>query len=377
MGTFPSPDGSLSEALQGFDEFPEWMWRNTETRALLEWIADFNHGADEAVRWYGLDLQGSLRAPAEEVVRYAEGLDPEFAAELRQGLAPFLECECPRDLGRRLATRELGERMQAEGKAPPEGWRSCIHPQQLQATLERLLATLQRRNRDDFAFLAPVEEALNSEQSLDVLLSGQEYQRKRFSDEGITWNLRDQFMVSTVMRLVEHLSVYSSSPPDEAGPGIVIWAHNSHIGDARASDRGRAVAHWNLGHMIRETFGGYSTFHLGFTTHGGELHAAPDWSKPGQTFTLRPPLKNSWEEALHQQTLRSREERPDADIAGLLWQCGETRCACPGATLLHRLVGVVYRPESERESHYTIAELSEMYDAVVHVDTTRPLTPEL
>jgi len=381
-GTFPSEDSSLAQALQGFSEFPKWMWRNKETVDLLEWIASFNRSTGEAVRWYGLDLQGSLRAPAESVVRYAEMLDATFAEELRRELRPFLEHESPSELGRRLAMRERDGRLRVMAQHPvqdlPTPGEGDIDPVHLQQTLERLLAAMQVRNRDDFAFMCPVEEALSAEQCLDVLLSGQEYYRKQYTDSEVTWNLRDQHMAATVVRLAEHLEVHSTAQPGAQPPGIVIWAHDSHIGDARASDRGKTAGQWNLGHMIRETFGAYNTFLLGFTTHDGEVLAATEWGGPARTLQLRPPFGNSWESALHSRTLELQQETDSstqAATAGLLWPCGETKCACNDTTLWHRLVGVVYKPESELRSHGSAVELSDMYDAVVHVDTTTPVAP--
>lgn len=208
-GTCPSHDASLREALEGFSEFPKWVWRNQDTTNLLQWLQAFNSTASEPVRWYGLDVQGSLREPAEFAIRYAENLDPAFGHELRCELQPFLKYATPSELGRSLAMREECDRLRAAGQVPPANVSAAagVNPTQLEVTLERLLATMQRRNRDDFAFLCPIEEALAAEQCLDVLLAGQEYYRKQYSDVGVTWNLRDQHMVSTVMRLAEHLEV--------------------------------------------------------------------------------------------------------------------------------------------------------------------------
>lgn len=374
-GTFPSPHVSLNEVLQSFSEFPSWMWRNKETLELLKWLADFNASTPgEPVRWYGLDVQGSLRTPAEEVVKYADMLDPAFAQELRENLEPFLVCKSSAELGWRLAVREAGEQLLAAGR----GDEAAPHPGKLQSTLERLLAEMQRRNRDEFAFLCPVEEALAAEQCLDVLLSGQEYYRKQYSDSGVTWNLRDQHMTSTVMRLVEHLEVYSEGPQGGAPPGIVIWAHNSHIGDARATDRGKRAGHWNLGHMVRETFGPDVTFLLGFTTHEGEVHAAPDWSWPARNYLLQAAQRGSWEAEFHDATALLQEQQDSQDegdpVVGFLWPCGRV-AAFHGVALPHRFIGVIYRPEHEQQSHISLAEISEMYDAVLHVDITTALAP--
>eukprot|EP00811_Abedinium_folium_P033180 NODE_6163_length_1699_cov_5.312977.p1 GENE.NODE_6163_length_1699_cov_5.312977~~NODE_6163_length_1699_cov_5.312977.p1 ORF type:complete len:345 (-),score=78.08 NODE_6163_length_1699_cov_5.312977:236-1270(-) len=278
------------------------------------------------------------------------------------------------------------------GQMPPTNvslGASAVDPAQLEFTLERLLATMQRRNRDDFAFMSPVEEALSAEQCLDVLLSGQEYYRKQYSDAGITWNLRDQHMVSTVMRLAEHLEIHSTSPPGAPPPGIVIWAHNSHIGDARATDHGKSAGQWNLGHMVRETFGAEQTFLLGFSTHDGEVYAAHEWGQPGRKVPLRPAMGGSWEDALQQESARLRDavtvvsatgaapKSAAATVEGVLWPCG-----APGqpqelreASLLHRLVGVVYKPNSERESHCSATELCDMYDAVLHIGSTTAVEP--
>ena len=352
-GTFPSEDETLEQAMGGFVDFPGWVWRNEEMRRLLEWISAFNASVEEPVRFYGLDLQGSLQSAAEDVVGYADRLDPDFAAELRAELRTFLTSASSLELGLSLAQGELQPGLEGAG----------TDRVRLQRRLEHLLATMQRRNRDDFAFLCPVEEALSAEQNLDVLLSGQEYYAKHHTDGGVTWNLRDQHMVSTVMRLLEHLEVHSAAPPGAPPPGIVVWAHNSHIGDARATDRGRSGGQWNLGHMVRETFGTDVTYLLGLTTAGGEVYAAPEWGQPGQRSPLRPPAEGSWEAALREGTLALRDERQDGSVAGLFWPCGGDAAAArwPEAratTKSHRLVGVVYRPEQERAVHMSEAELT-------------------
>jgi len=295
-------------------------------------------------------------------------LDPTFAQKLRHGLAPFFAHSSSSLLGKALAEEENRSRS-GRGGAPTG--------QELERTLEALLSEMQRRNRDDFAFLCPVEEALSAEQCLDVLLSGQEYYRKQYTDGGVTWNLRDQHMVSTIMRLAEHLDVHSTQPPGSPPPGVVIWAHNSHIGDARASDRGKVAGHWNLGHMVRETFGADQTFLLGFTTYDGAVHAAAEWGQDGSRHELKPAQSDSWEGALHEQTLRLRATSgiPSESVAGISWCCGAPSSSIAASeTLPHRLVGVVYKPEAERESHCSLVEIGAMYDAVLHVETTTPVT---
>ncbi len=169
-----------------------------------------------------------------------------------------------------------------------------------------------------------------------------------------SWNVRDRHMAETLDRLLEHL-----------GPGskIIVWAHNSHLGDARATDMGRG-GELNLGQLVREKYGG-SSFLLGFTTYSGEVTAASNWDEPAERKIVRHALAGSYEALFHETSL--------GDF--FLSLRGDPMRKVLSTPMLERAIGVIYRPETERLSHYFEARLAEQFDAIIHIDRTRALIP--
>jgi erythromycin esterase-like protein len=188
--------------------------------------------------------------------------------------------------------------------------------------------------------------------------NAEQYYRTMFAGAVSSWNVRDSHMADTVDALIKHLD--RSAPPAK----IVIWEHNSHIGDARATDMGEAGEH-TVGQLIRQRHGRDAVL-IGFTTYTGEVSAADDWDQPVDRKRVRPALRGSYEELMHEAglpqfylTMRDRAELAEA--------LREPR--------LERAIGVIYRPQTERQSHYFRARLSDQFDAVIHFDVTRALEP--
>jgi erythromycin esterase-like protein len=174
-----------------------------------------------------------------------------------------------------------------------------------------------------------------------------------------SWNLRDAHMVETLNALVGHLSRHG----DEAK--VVVWAHNSHLGDARATEMGRG-GEWNVGQLVREQHG-ERAYLIGFTTHTGSVTAATNWGDAAQFKRVNGSLPSSWERLFHDANPASRywlNLRDDASLRDAL--SGER---------LERAIGVIYRPETERVSHYFSASITDQFDAVIHIDETRALQP--
>jgi erythromycin esterase-like protein len=179
-----------------------------------------------------------------------------------------------------------------------------------------------------------------------------------FRGRVLSWNLRDRHMMETLVRLSEHLARTGPTPVK-----VVVWAHNSHLGDARATELSDS-GEFNLGELCRERFGD-AAFLLGFTTHRGTVTAATDWDAPARRREVVPALPGSYESLFH------AVDRPRF----LLFPRRGKGVTVPPEPLLERAIGVVYRPETERESHYFEARLSAQFDAVVHLDETTAVEP--
>jgi len=165
-----------------------------------------------------------------------------------------------------------------------------------------------------------------------------------------TWNLRDRHMAEMLHRLAAHLEARFGRAR------IAVWAHNSHLGDARATDRAR-YGEWNLGQLVRERYTGTAVL-FGFTTYSGTVAAASDWGEEHETKRVRPALPGSWEALFHETGI------PRFFLAAAEMERGER---------LERAIGVIYRPETERASHYFDARLADQFDGILHIDETRAI----
>src|SRR5205807_4286898 len=198
-------------------------------------------------------------------------------------------------------------------------------------------------------------EAFSAEQNAILVRDAEQYYRTMFGSDVRSWNLRDTHMADTLDRLLNFL-----------GPAakVVVWAHNSHLGDARATEMGRR-GETNLGQLVRERYD-TGCFNIGFTTFSGEVTAAPNWDEPAQRMQIRLALAGSYERIFHDTDL--------GDFLLILKRDSALSEALAGS-LLERAIGVIYRPDTERVSHYFQAALSKQFDAVIHIDRTRALIP--
>jgi erythromycin esterase-like protein len=328
----PSPPG----AEPPFRRFPTWMWRNTEIAALAAWMRGWNAGrapADQA-GFYGLDLY-NLGASVETVLRYLDGVDPEAAAVARERygcLTPWMEE--PADYGRMALTR---------GYAPCE-----------EGAVKTLRDLLEKRR--DYA-AADGEAFLDAAASARLVKNAEEYYRVMYYGGARSWNLRDTHMFETLCALLE-----AKGPQAKA----VVWAHNSHIGNAAFTDMGERGEH-NIGQLCRERFGDEAAL-IGFGTHTGTVACATDWDGPMEVKRVNPSRPDSYERLAHDTgiprfLLDLREGMPEPLRAAL----EEAR--------LERFIGVIYRPETERWSHYSDCTLPGQFDAYAWFDETRAVTP--
>lgn len=332
-------DQTAQEALGDFQRFPKWMWRNADTQAFVAWLRDHNerHPQDGA-GFYGLDLY-SLHRSMNAVVDYLEGVDPDAARRARERYACF---------------EMFGPDPQLYGYATERG---VTEPCEEQAWQQ--LTELQRREAElTRGDLLAGDEHFHAEQNARLALNAETYYRSMFRGRDESWNLRDTHMADTLAALDEHLSARGEPAR------IVVWAHNSHLGDARASAMGWERGELNLGQLTRERWPD-QTFIIGQTTAGGTVFASDDWDAPGRIKEVRPPLPGSLEEQLHAAGqdafwLPLHDPEVQADL---------------GEGHLQRFIGVIYRPDTERWSHYVHTRPAAMYDAVLHFDTTTALSP--
>ncbi len=320
-----------------FTRFPTWMWRNREFDDFVTSLRQINSGrpADEMVSFYGLDIY-SLHASISEVLKYLDRVDPQAAEQARARYA----CLTP-----------WSHEPAAYGRAAlSRGYAMCEEPvvRMLVDLLEKKLE-YSARDGDDF---------FDAAQNARVVANAERYYRLMYYGSHISWNLRDQHMFETLQAILDH-----AGPDSKA----VIWAHNSHIGDARFTDMGQEREELNIGQLCRQEFGDDCAL-IGFGTHTGEVAAASDWDGPMEIKAIRPSRPDSYEYLSHQVGVERflfdlRDEAP----AGL-------RNVLP-EQLLERFIGVIYRPETERWSHYSHATLARQFDAWVWFDRTQAVTP--
>jgi erythromycin esterase-like protein len=195
------------------------------------------------------------------------------------------------------------------------------------------------------------DDAFFAEQNARLVRNAERYYRAMFRGREESWNLRDHHMADTLDALCTHLHA------DGRPAGIVVWAHNSHLGDARATEMSRR-GELNLGQLVRERVGD-DVLSVGLTTYEGLVTAASDWDGPAELKRVRPALEGSWEHELHQRGLSAFLLDTD-ELAG---------------RRLQRAIGVIYRPATERRSHYFHARIADQFDTVIHIDRTRAVEP--
>jgi erythromycin esterase-like protein len=338
-----SDDRSDVKALAGFERFPTWMWRNRDVLHFVSWLRDYNGDTDRKAGFYGLDLY-SLFASMDAVIDFLNEVDPEAAKRARFRYACF---------------EQFGEDSQAYGYSAGFGLTPTCEDQAVQQ-----LVDVQRRAAEQPSAGGgiPEDELFYAEQNARLVKNAEEYYRTMFRGRVSSWNLRDRHMAETLDALLAHFDRKGARSGERTR--AVVWAHNSHIGDARATSMGE-MGEWNLGQLVRERFGDEARL-VGFTTYTGTVTAASDWDEPPALKRVRPALPGSIEALLHDASA--------ADFLLPLRGRAELSSAL-AAPRLERAIGVVYRSESERVSHYFDARLPQQFDAVIHFDTSQAVEP--
>ncbi|HTN34127.1 MAG TPA: erythromycin esterase family protein [Marinobacter sp.] len=318
-----------------FARFPTWMWRNEEVRGFVDWLREYNASRDPGARvaFHGLDLY-SLYQSIDAVLEYLEDVDSAAAAAARKDydcLSPYKPD--PAEYGRRVEGADFA---------------NC------QAPVAAVLHNLQAQQHEYAKHGA--ERFLNAVQNARLVVSAEAYYRSLYDESHSSWNLRDTHMFDTLEALLAHHG---------KGSRGVVWAHNSHLGDSRATEMSRR-GELNVGHLCRQWFGD-AAYLIGFGTNTGTVAAAADWDAPMEIKTLRPVLPESYEWLCH-----------ETGLAGFLLSLGqgadsEVRCSL-STPRLQRAIGVIYRPDTERASHYFETELPRQFDEYIWIDHSHAVT---
>jgi protein-L-isoaspartate(D-aspartate) O-methyltransferase len=318
-----------------FARFPTWMWRNVEVREFVDWLRNHNHGlsAKKRVAFHGLDLY-SLYSSIRAVLQYLDEVDPSTAEVARERYGCLTPWQTdPATYGRAALTGS---------------YQSC------EDDVVHMLTAISQKHREYAAHDG--ERFLDVMQNARVVANAERYYRVMYYGSRASWNLRDTYMFETLQTLIEH-----HQPDNKA----IIWAHNSHVGDAVATEMS-ARGEINIGHLCRRNFGD-SVYAIGFGTDNGKVAAASDWDGPMEIKSIVPSMRNSYERLFHQTTLPGfllpLRNASDALRNGLL----EAR--------MQRAIGVIYRPETEFASHYFQAVLPQQFDEYIWLDTTHAVTP--
>jgi len=337
-----SSDADAVEALSGFKRFPSWMWRNADVLDFVGWLRTYNEDLPASatkVGFYGLDLY-SLHTSIEAVLDYLDRIDPEAAHRARARYACF---------------DHFGKDEQAYGYATGLGISESCEDEVVSQLLEIYQNSAEYAWRD--GRFAP-DEHFYATQNARLVMNAERYYRSMFRGRVSSWNLRDAHMVETLESLHAFLHTQNSHSK------VVVWEHNSHLGDARATRMGQE-GEWNVGQLVRERHQDDAKL-IGFTTYQGTVTAASNWDAPAERKRVLPALEGSYEALFH-----------DTNIPRFMLTFGETDhvTAALHEPLLERAIRVIYRPETERASHYFQAHLSAQFDAVLHFDETRAVEP--
>jgi len=321
-------DTEAIDALGDFKRFPAWMWRNADVLDFVGWLRDYNDAhATKKAGFYGVDLY-SLYSSMAAVIEYLDKVDPEAARRARYRYACF---------------EHAGEDPQSYGYAASFG----ITPTCEQEVVSQLVEM--RRS-----YTGASDEAFYAEQNARLVLNAERYYRSMFGGRVSSWNLRDRHMAETIDALAHHLGRTAR---------IVVWEHNSHLGDARATAMGRE-GELNVGQLVRENHGDDARL-IGFTTYHGTVTAASEWDGPAEHKRVRPGMRGSYEALLH-----------DAGVPDFVLPLrGNAAARALEDERLERAIGVIYLPATERLSHYFEASLPRQFDAVIHIDETRAVEP--
>jgi len=328
---------NAQDALRDFRRFPAWMWRNTVMTEFVEWLRGWNAANEKRVGLYGMDLY-SMHSSIQSVLKYLDQHDPAAAGRARARYACF---------------EHFSVEPQLYGQATVIGAKEPCEDE-----VTEQLVDVRRKYRELISRDGHVaeEEFFSAEQNARLVMNAERYYRAMFHGRDESWNLRDTHMFETLNELFAYL--------DGGRAKIVVWAHNSHLGDARATEMS-ARGELSVGQLVREQLG-MRAYNIGFTSYCGTVTAASNWSEPAEQKRVRPALAGSYEELFHATGIAAfwinlREQNKSTALLR--------------NERLQRAIGVIYRPQTERWSHYFETRLPDQFDAIIHLDQTHALEP--
>jgi erythromycin esterase-like protein len=329
--------GSAAELLQTFDRWPTWMWGNWEIAALVDWLHRHNRAqaAGQRVGFYGLDVY-SLWESLQAVLHYVEQHGDGAVTAARRAFSCFQPYSTdPQEYARAVAF--VSEDCQDEVTDVLQALR--------RQALQRPPANLPER-----------ELAFGAEQNALVAVNAERYYKAMLRGGGASWNVRDEHMMETLTRLLD-----LHGPDSKA----IVWAHNTHIGDARYTDMRREDM-VNIGQLAREQLGRDKVFSVGFGSYQGSVIAGKAWGAPLEKMTVPAATRDSWEHQLHNQL-----GGENALLLSSKLKQNDRLHKSQG----HRAIGVVYRPQFEQFGNYVPSVIPERYDAFLFLDRTKALHP--
>jgi erythromycin esterase-like protein len=338
-----SDDADATDALDGFRRFPQWMWRNAAVLDFVGWLRAFNDErpeGDRKIGFYGMDLY-SLYGSIQSVLEYLDKVDHAAATRARYRYACF---------------EHFGEDPQSYGYSASFDIDKSCEDQVIEQLVELRKRAKDYAKRDG---RVAEDEYFYAEQNARLIKNAERYYRTMFSGRVSSWNLRDSHMVETINALTAYLNQHVGRTR------LVVWAHNSHLGDARATEMGAAGEH-NVGQLMRQQWGD-QCFNVGFSTYTGTVTAAHDWDEPAQRMNVNPGLPGSCEQLFHEVGIPNFMINVRDSSGESLRELQRPR--------LQRAIGVIYRPDTERMSHYFHARLADQFDAMIHIDQTRAVEP--
>ncbi|KAJ5938853.1 hypothetical protein N7466_001987 [Penicillium verhagenii] len=338
-----APLGRTDDGFEPFKRFPTWMWRNREMQDLVEWIRNWNKDLPPNMRvgFYGLDLY-SMGTSMRAVIEYLDRVDPAAGKQARKNygcLMPWMEDPIE------------------YGLASLHGLEGCEREVMLilRGLLEKRLRYIGERCEDR-------DEYHSGKQNAYLVRDAEKYYKAMFWSEASSWTLRDSHMFDTLVRIMQH-----RPPPANKA---IVWAHNSHVGDARYTSMGMRRNELNIGQLCKEKFGRDNVAIIGCGTHTGTVAAAHDWDDDMKIMDVLPSRDDSWEIIAHDTGVPSfllELRRPYLDPT--------LRAALAREKRLQRFIGVIYRPETERASHYSHAIIHRQFDGYVWFDQTEAVKP--
>jgi erythromycin esterase-like protein len=335
-----SGEPDAESALGDFTRFPRWMWRNTVVTEFITWLRQHNASREgsQQTGFYGLDLY-SLQSSMAAVLEYLDKVDPSAATRARYRYACF---------------EHYGEEPQAYGYAAAFDMTKSCEDEVVAQLVELRRRATDYANRDG---RIAADDYFFAEQNAHLVQNAEQYYRAMFVGRPDSWNLRDTHMDQTLDALMQHAARTAGRAR------AVVWAHNSHIGDARATDMA-SMRQLNLGQLVRQRIAHRARL-LGFTTNTGTVTAASNWDEPAKLMRVRPARGDSYERWFHDVGI--------ARFALLLDDHGVREAL--RSPRLERAIGVIYRPDTERVSHYFPARIADQFDAVIHIDETHAVQP--